>query len=91
MASATECPTRLHNGRVRVARTAINIRIPLGETRQEENEELKQRYGRRWAHSTENCNPCWTAEPLKSHRFVLLPPEKGASALMDKKTQSVHD
>ena len=50
MANATECPTRLHNGRVRVARTAINIRIPLGETRQEENEELKQRYGRRWAH-----------------------------------------
>ena len=40
---------------------------------------------------SENCNPGWTAEPLKSHRFVLLPPEKGASALMDKKTQSVHD
>ena len=45
MANATECPTRLHNGRVRVARTAINIRDPLGDTRQEENEELKQRYG----------------------------------------------
>jgi hypothetical protein len=41
--------------------------------------------------TSENCNPCWTAEPLKSLRFVLLPPEKGASALMDKKTQSVHD
>ena len=41
MANAAECPTRLYNGRVRVARTAINIRIPLGETRQEENEELK--------------------------------------------------
>ena len=41
--------------------------------------------------ASENCNPGWTAEPLKSHRFVLLPPEKGANALMDKKTQSVHD
>ena len=40
---------------------------------------------------SENCNPGWTAEPLKPHRFVLLPPKKGASALMDDKTQGVHD
>ena len=44
MANATECPTRLHNERVRLARTAINILDP-GDARQEENEELRQSYG----------------------------------------------